>query len=112
MEYINQNLIAVAALAISVLTYFGARRSTGKYATIHSVNMQIAKLEAEVKKLQDGLDRCIKERIAFKEEISALKKALKVSKIEVEELKESIEEGDTHDQEEDLPPQEEGQGRG
>lgn len=36
------------------------------------------KLEVEILKLQNGLDRCIKERVVFKEEITMLKKALKV----------------------------------
>ncbi len=38
------------------------------------------KLEEEVRKLQEGLDRCIKERISLKGRIVALERALKEKK--------------------------------
>lgn len=86
MDYLSQNLIAFAALSISILTYLGARRSVGRYATANSVNSKIAQLEAEILKLHTLLDRCIKERVGFKDRIINLEKALKAANIELKEM--------------------------
>jgi uncharacterized protein YydD (DUF2326 family) len=93
LEFLTQNLIAIIALSISVATFFIARRGMSYRAKegISRVEREIQelniKLEAKVQRLNEGLDRCIKERIGFKDEIQLLRKALKAANIEIEELK-------------------------
>ena len=96
MEYITQNIIALIALAISVLTFlagwWNSKGRQDRIIAIHRVESEIAQLETEIKKLQTGLDRCIKERIELKEEISKLKKELILAGIALkEEIEKNVE---------------------
>lgn len=98
MTWISENIMSIIAVTISIVAFITVRRGISSRAradALDAVKGEIQELNirlgAEVKKLQDGLDRCIKERVVFKEEITTLKKALKLSNIEVEELRENIE---------------------
>lgn len=88
--------MSIIAISISIVAFITVRRGISSRAradALDTVKGEIQelniKLEAEVGKLQEGLDRCIKERIGFKEEITSLKKSLKAANIEVEELREN-----------------------
>lgn len=83
MTWIYENLMSIIAVTISIVAFIGTQRGISSRAradALDSVKGEIqelnTKLEAEVKKLQEGLDRCIKERVKFKEEITALKKSV------------------------------------
>lgn len=96
MEFFSQNLIALAALGISIGTFFISRRgisSRAKADALKEVEMEMTELnktlEIEIKKLQKGLDDCVKERIGSKEKFTSIVKALKAANIEIEELKEN-----------------------
>lgn len=84
IEYIYQNIIGFIALIISIAIFISTQRrlsSRARADALGKVEKKITelniRLEAEVAKLEDGLDRCIKERITFKQEITTLKKQLK-----------------------------------
>lgn len=92
LDFLSQNLIALIALLVSVVATVSAQRgitSRVNAVALRTVEGQTAKLEAEIAKLQQGLDRCIKERVSFKGEIMAVKNSLKLANIEVEELREN-----------------------
>lgn len=98
MTWISENLIALIAMSISIAVFILTQRNISKQVradALKQVRSEITllneRLEAEIGKLQDGLDRCIKERVTFKGEIIGLKKALKVANIEVDELSVEIE---------------------
>lgn len=79
------------ALAISIATLVSTRRGIGNRARADAVGegkitRLNEKLEAEVLKLHTLLDRCIKERVGFKDSITNLEKALKRANIELEEV--------------------------
>lgn len=87
MIWIYENLMSIFALTIAIVAFISTQRGLSQRAradAVRQVEGKIVqlneKLEAEVVKLQEGLDRCIKERVKFKEDISSLKKSLKLEK--------------------------------
>lgn len=87
LDFLNQNLIALLALLVSIVSAIYTSRGItdrARRAALRNVEGEITelnrKLEEEVHKLQAGLDACIKERIGLKGEIQLLKNALKVAR--------------------------------
>jgi predicted RNase H-like nuclease (RuvC/YqgF family) len=77
LDFISQNLISLIALIASIVAIIIARQGIGNRAratAIRKVEGEIIRLEAEIAKLQQGLNRCIRERIELKEEVQALKR--------------------------------------
>lgn len=93
VTWIYQNSIDFIALIISIIAFISIRRgisSRAKAEALKEVEGELSELnvtlETEVKKLQKGLDDCVKERIGSKEKFASIMKALKVANIEIEEL--------------------------
>lgn len=79
LDFLAQNLIALIALVVSIASVIYTGRGISdraRAAAIRKGEGQMSKLEAEIKKLQEGFSRCIKERIGLKEEIQVLRREL------------------------------------
>lgn len=53
---------------------------------VGGIKEETVEYEAEIIKLQKGLDKCVKDRIIFKGEISTIKEALRMANIQVKGL--------------------------
>lgn len=53
---------------------------------VGGIKEETVEYEAEILKLQKGLDKCVKDRIIFKGEISTIKEALRMANIQVKGL--------------------------
>lgn len=95
-EYLAQNLTGFIALIISIVAFISTQRGISSRARADAVGQVEGKitqlndkLEAEVLKLHTLLDRCIKERVGFKNSIVNLEQALKRANIELRKTESS-----------------------
>lgn len=95
-DFLAQNLIGFIALILSIVALISTQRGLSRRAradAIGQIDGKIAKLkeklEAEVLKLHTLLDRCIKERVGFKESILNLEEALRRAHIELRKTESS-----------------------
>lgn len=92
IDVLAQYLPGFIALIVSIAAFIGTQRGISSRARADAVGQVEGKitqlnekLEAEVQKLHLLLDRCIKERVGFKDSITNLEKALKRANIELAE---------------------------
>lgn len=87
MTWIYENLIALIAMTFSIAAFIITQRNISKRVRADALKqikgemvLMNEKLEAEIGKLEKGLESCIRERVKFKEEIMSLKESLKLTK--------------------------------
>lgn len=98
LDFLSQNLVAFIALIVSIVSaIYTSRgvsdraRAAARRAVDEEVSQLNRKLEREVSKLQEGLDKCIKDRIGLKGEMQILKSALEIAYDEIKKLKGNVE---------------------